>query len=273
MPESEIQRRLVAILAADVVGYSRLMEQDEAGTLNAIKSHRRDVFLPLVSRHRGRVVKWMGDGALVEFQSAVDAVSCALGLLEPPHDAAGQRVALRIGINVGDVIMEDEDMYGEGVNVASRLESLAEPNSICISQFVYDQVRRKVAARFEELGPRSVKNISEPVVVWKVLPESAQPVRQHPDSMEASKKPSIAILPFTTMAHDPEQETFADGLTEDLITDLSRSGAILVTARNSCFAYKGKSIDVRRIAGELGVRYVLEGSARRASQRCASMCS
>jgi TolB-like protein len=271
LSETHIQRRLVAILAADVVGYSRLMEQDEAGTLTVLKARRRDIFLPLVSKNHGRVVKWMGDGALVEFQSAIDAVNCALRVVEEfasanLNTAPGQQILLRIGINVGDVILEGSDLYGEGVNVAVRLQTLADPNGICVSHFVHDQVRKKVVAHFEELGPQTVKNLSEPVIAWKVtIAETGAP--RGPETGAMSSKPSIAVLPFTTMAHDQDQETFADGLTEDLITDLSRTDAILVTARHSCFAYKGKSIDVRRIAGELGVRYVLEGSARRQSKQ------
>lgn len=269
MAERPIQRRLVAILAADVVGYSRLMEQDEAGTLLALKARRRDMFVPLVANHHGRVVKVMGDGALVEFSSATDAVQCAIQLSKAFVEAnegvpEGRRILLRIGINLGDVIIEGSDLYGDGVNVAARLEQLAEAGGICVSQNVYDQVKRKFDVAFDELGPQSVKNISEPIVAYRVRSGSRTTSQ---GSLPLPAKPSIAVLPFSTMSNDPEQDTFADGLVEDLITDLSRSTSLFVIARNSSFAYKNKSIDVRRIAGDLGVRYLLEGSARRAAGR------
>jgi TolB-like protein len=269
LAERPIQRRLVAILAVDVVGYSRLMEQDEAATLLALKARRRDLFVPLVANHRGRVVKVMGDGALVEFSSAVDAVQCAIQLTKAFTEAnegvpEGRRILLRIGVNLGDVIIEGNDLYGDGVNVAARLEQLAETGGICVSQNVYDQVKRKIDVAFEDMGPQSIKNISEPIVAYRVSLGQAAP-SQGPLPLPA--KPSIAVLPFGTMSNDPEQETFADGLVEDLITDLSRSSGLFVIARNSSFAYKNKSIDVRRIAGDLGVRYLLEGSARRAAKR------
>ncbi|MGH6893804.1 MAG: adenylate/guanylate cyclase domain-containing protein, partial [Dongiaceae bacterium] len=269
MVEEPVQRRLVAILAADVVGYSRLMEQDEAGTLSALKARRRDILGPLVAKHRGRVVKVMGDGVLVDFSSAVDAVQCAIGLSQGFLEAnqgvpEARRIVLRIGVNLGDVIVEGGDLYGEGVNVATRLEQLAEAGGICVSQSVYDQVKRKIEAAFDDLGSQSVKNMAEPVTVYRVRLERDAPVQQ---ILPLPAKPSIAVLPFSNMSNDPEQETFADGLTEDLITDLSRSSGLFVIARNSTFAYKGKSMDVRRIAGDLGVRYLLEGSARRAAGR------
>ena len=273
MAEIRAQRRLAAILAADVVGYSRLMEQDEAGTLAALKARRHNVLAPLVAQHNGRVVKVMGDGVLVEFGSAVDAVQCAVELQKGFTGAnegvpEGRHIVLRIGINLGDVIVEGSDLYGDGVNIAARLESLAEPGGIHVSASVYDQVKRKLASGFDELGPHKVKNIVEPVLVYRVRRQSTlngEPTgeEQHPLTLPA--KPSIAVLPFTNMSTDPEHETFADGLTEDLITDLARNPRLFVIARNSTFAYKGKSVDVRRIARELGVRYLLEGSARRAA--------
>ncbi|HEX6120266.1 MAG TPA: adenylate/guanylate cyclase domain-containing protein, partial [Dongiaceae bacterium] len=259
----------MAILAADVVGYSRLMEQDEGGTLLALKARRRDIFVPQVTEHHGRVVKVMGDGALVEFTSAVDAVQCAIQLRKAFHEAnesvpEGRRIVLRIGVNLGDVIVEGNDLYGDGVNVAARLEQLADSGGICVSRNVYDQVKRKLDVAFEEMGPQSVKNISEPVVAYRV--RAGQVASIH-GPLPLPTKPSIAVLPFSTMSNDADQDTFADGLVEDLITDLSRSSGLFVIARNSSFAYKNKSVDVRRIAGDLGVRYLLEGSARRAAGR------
>jgi TolB-like protein len=267
--ETRIQRRLAAILAADVVGYSRLMEQDETGTLAALKARRKDVLEPLVPQHNGRIVKVMGDGVLVEFGSAVDAVECAIELQKRFAEAnqglsEARRIVWRIGINVGDVVVEGSDLYGDGVNVAARLETLADPGDICVSGSVYDQVKRKLACGFDELGPRAVKNIAEPLHVYRVRHDHNE--SKH-ESLPLPAKPSIAVLPFTNMSTDPEQETFADGLTEDLITELSRNADLFVIARNSTFAYKGKSMDVRRIANDLGVRYLLEGSARRAAGR------
>jgi TolB-like protein len=245
------------------------MEQDEAGTLAALKTRRREVFNPSIARYGGRLVKLMGDGVLVEFASAVDAVQCAVDL-QSGFAAANQSVAearrinLRIGVNLGDVIVEGSDLYGDGVNIAGRLEQLADSCGICVSQSVYDQVKRKLDLSFDELGPQALKNIGEPVTVYRVRPGREAP---SPQNMPPPSMPSIAVLPFTNMSTDPEHEVFADGLTEDLITDLSRSAGLFVIARNSTFAYKGKAMDVRRIAGELGVRYLLEGSARRAGGR------
>ena len=272
MTEKRAQRRLAAILAADVVGYSRLVEHDEAGTLATLKVRRNEVLVPTVAHHNGRVVKVMGDGVLVEFSSAVDAVQCAITLQEE-FTAANQGIAealqivLRIGINLGDVIVEGSDLYGDGVNVAARLEGLAEPGRIYVSGSVYEQVKRKLSSSFDELGPHTVKNITEPVHVYRVRTQSTGPAVAEPQALPLPTKPSIAVLPFTNMSTDPEHEPFADGLTEDLITDLSRCSGLFVIARNSTFAYKGKSVDIRRIARELGVRYVLEGSARRAAGR------
>ena len=276
MPQETVQRRLAAILAADVVGYSSLMEQDEIGTLTALKARRRDVLGPLVAHYHGRVVKVMGDGVLVEFASAVNAVQCAIELQKRMAEAndglpKARRIVLRIGINLGDVIVEGSDLYGDGVNVAARLESLTDPGGICVSGSVYEQVKRKLDSGFDELGPQTIKNIAEPVHVYRVRPRPTSARQEHagPEQkpLPLPAKPSIAVLPFTNMSNDPEQEHFADGLTEDLITDLSRNAGLFVIARNSTFAYKGKSVDARRISSDLGVRYLLEGSARRAAGR------
>jgi len=261
------QRRLAAIMAADVVGYSRLMERDEAGTLAALVDRRKSILGPLVTTHRGRIVKVMGDGVLVDFASAVNAVACAVELqrrMAAANEglAENRQIALRIGINVGDVIVEGGDIYGEGVNVAARLQALAAPAGICISGAVYEQVRYKLPNAFVDCGERHLKNIVRPVRVFATVaiedvPGSAFPL---PD------KPSIVVLPFINMSGSPEQDYFADGITEDIITALARLRWFFVIARNTSFAYKGTSIDVKRVARELGVRYVLEGSVRRSGQ-------
>jgi adenylate cyclase len=265
-----MERRLAAILAADVVGYSRLMERDEAGTLAALKSRRTEILQPVVSKHHGRIVKLMGDGVLVEFASAVNAVECAVKL-QQAMEAANQdqpddsQIVLRVGVNLGDVMVEGSDLYGDCVNVAARLESLAEPGSVCVSQTVFSHVRAKVDLRFHDLGEQSLKNIAESIRVYRVSAGGdATRARQHPGM---PSKPSIAVLPFTNMSGDFEQEYFSDGITEDIITELSRFRNLFVIARNSSFAYKGKSANVGTIARELGVAYVLEGSVRRAGQR------
>lgn len=271
MNEEHVQRRLAAILAADVVGYSRLMAEDEVGTLATLRMLHRDVLDPLITRFAGRLVKVMGDGVLVEFSSAVNAVQCAAEL-QQKIDAlnkdrpAGSQLLLRIGINVGDVIVEGSDLYGDGVNIAARLEGIAGPGEVFVSGSVYDQVKRKLSSGFDVLGPRTVKNIAEPIHVYR-LRHKADGQSAEPGQLQLPTKPSIAILPFTNMSGEPEQELFADGLTEDLITDLSRASDLFVIARHSSFVYKGKAVDIRQIARELGVRYVLEGSARRAQGR------
>ena len=270
-----MERRLVAILAADVVGYSRLMGEDEAGTLSTLSRLRKDLIEPLIAEHSGRVVKLMGDGILAEFASVVDAVSCAVawqsGVSGSDHVPD---LRFRIGVNLGDVIFEDGDIYGNGVNVAARLEGLAEPGGICLSGAVHGEVRNKLALEFEDLGEQSVKNIAEPVRAYRVVQNGgadiARPDIARPDiapqadaePLEQTGKPSIAVLPFDNMSGDPEQEFFVDGITEDIITALSRSRWYDVTARISTFAYKGASPDVREVARALGVNYVLEGSAR-----------
>jgi adenylate cyclase len=271
MAEKRAQRRLAAILAADVVGYSRLMEQDEAGTLAALKARRHDVLAPVVAQHNGRIVKVMGDGVLVEFGSAVDAVQCAVELQKAFAEAIqnvpeAQYIVLRIGINLGDIIVEGQDIYGEGVNIAARLEALAEPGGIYVSGTVHDHINGKVAIAFHHMGEHSLKNIVKSVQVYRAETATTeiQAVRSAPALPD---KPSIAVLPFVNMSGDPEQDFFTDGLTEDFITDISNVPGFFVIARNSTFAYKGKPTDVRQIASDLGVRYVLEGSARRSDKR------
>jgi adenylate cyclase len=276
MAEERVQRRLAAILAADVVGYSRLMSEDEAGTLARLKALRRELFEPKTTQYHGRIFKTTGDGALVEFKSAVDAINSAVeiqrALAERDESVAEHRhIRLRIGISLGDVIVEGSDLYGHGVNVAARMEALAEPGGICISGNVYEHVRSAVELAFDDLGQQKVKNIAEPVRAYRVqleIDSVAERARQHADaSPPRADKPSIAVLPFQNMSGDPEQEYFADGMVEEIITALSRFSWLLVMARNSSFTYKGRAVDVRRVAEELGVRYVLEGSVRRASQR------
>ncbi|HEX6119813.1 MAG TPA: adenylate/guanylate cyclase domain-containing protein, partial [Dongiaceae bacterium] len=310
MAQEAVHRRLSAILAADVVDYSRLMEVDEAGTLAALKACRHDLIEPAAEKHQGRIFKTMGDGFLIEFGSVVEAVQCAVDLhagTERPNTgaSAAQPIRLRIGVNLGDVIIEGDDLYGDGVNIASRLQAMAEPGSILLSGTVYDHLKGKIAVGFEFLGERRVKNIVEPVRVYRVLADRKDAGRtirkvhggtrwwRHPaiaaalaalvvaggaamlamrDAPTASNlplpdKPSIAVLPFTNMSGDPEQAYFADGMTDDLITDLSQISGLFVISRNSTFAYKGKVVDPKQVATELGVRYVLEGSVQRAGDR------
>ncbi|MCV9996802.1 adenylate/guanylate cyclase domain-containing protein [Pararhizobium sp. YC-54] len=274
MAEEHTQRRLAAIMAADVVGYSRLVDLDEEDTLAALKERRKEILVPLVRQHHGRIVKMMGDGVLVDFASAVNAVACAVELQKRmtaanEGRAGDRRIVLHIGVNLGDVVVEGGDLFGDGVIVAVRLQAMAGPGEICVSGSVYDQVKRKLDVQFDDLGPHALKNVAEPVAVYRIETLAGWsyhgPAERAPLPLPA--KPSIAVLPFTNMSNDPVQEEFVDGLTEDLITDLSRSNGLFVIASNSVFAYKGRHMDVRRIAGELGVRYLLEGSARRASGR------
>jgi adenylate cyclase len=272
MADERAQRRLAAILAADVVGYSRLMQIDESGTLAGLKKRRTEVLRPAVESHRGRIVKFMGDGVLIEFPSAVDAVECAVGLQQGMEGAnvglpAERRIVLRIGINLGDVMVEGSDIYGDGVNIAARLEALAEPGGVLLSQTVFDHVRGKVSIGFLDLGPQSLKNMAEPVRAFKVSGLAGEAGAAAPRPAEASPKTSIAVLPFDNMSGDPEQEYFADGMVEDIITALSRFEQLFVIARNSCFTYKGKAVDVRQVSKDLGVRFLLEGSVRKAGNR------
>jgi TolB-like protein/class 3 adenylate cyclase/Tfp pilus assembly protein PilF len=314
MADAGVERRLAAILAADVVGYSRLMEADEKGTHDRLKALRKEFIEPRVAAHHGRIVKLTGDGALVEFPSVVDAVECAVDVQKAVAERNGglpeeQRLWFRIGINIGDIIFEDGDIYGDGVNVAARLESLAEPGSICIARNVYNQVKNKLAFGFEPLGEHRVKNITEPVIVYRVLPEpgsiaqtiglkrSGMPRRrwvaaavvvlavagaswwyaglpgyqkitgaaadgeaEAKPALTLPDKPSIAVLPFDNLSDDPKHQRLAGGLTEDVITDLSRFRELFVIARNSTEVYKEQAVDVRQVARDLGVQYVLEGS-------------
>jgi adenylate cyclase len=320
MVENRVERRLAAIFAGDVAGYSRLMGADDEGTLDQLKAHRRELIDPKIAEHRGRIVKTTGDGILVEFVSVVDGLRCAVeiqrGMIERnaniPND---KRIQLRIGINVGDIIIDSDDIFGDGVNVAARLEALADPGGIMISSIVHDQVRDRLPYRFHDLGEKSIKNIARPVRVFRVdysedsvpatefLPAwSARHTAQHRRRLGASLaaaalaiiatmawwqpwvhrevpapmarmtpslpgKPSIAVLPFTNMSADPQQDYFADGMAEDVITDLSKIPGLFVIARNSTFTYKGKSVKIQQVAEELGVRYVLEGSVQRAGER------
>lgn len=270
MAEERVQRRLAAILAADVVGYSRLMEKDETGTLATLKQLRAEYIDPTITKYNGRIVKLMGDGALVEFASVIDAVECAIVIQRDmsrwnTEISDGNFITLRIGVNVGDVIIDGEDIYGDGVNIASRLEGLADPGGVCISGMVFDYVKGKLEAGFEDLGAQQVKNIAEPVRAYRVT--SASINDQAPDELPLPEKPSIAVLPFDNMSDSHEQEYFSDGIAEDLTTALSRFEWLFVVARNSAFTYKGGSIDVKKVGRELGVRYILEGSVRRAGDR------
>ncbi len=274
MSEEGVNRRLTTILAADVVGYSRLMAADEAGTLTSLKALRRELIEPKTAEHHGRVVKLMGDGTLMEFGSVVDAVRFAVDVQRTlaernagvPED---RRITYRMGINIGDVIIEGEDIYGDGVNIAARLEGLADPGGICVARNVYNQVKGKVEAGFEDLGEKEVKNIPEPVRVYQV--KSAAPGNQSGPTPSVAlplpDKPSIAVLPFTNMSGDPEQEYFSDGITEDVITELSHFRSLFVIARNSAFTYKGRAVNVGDVGRELGVQYVVEGSVRKAGNR------
>ncbi len=275
MSEERIERRLTTILATDVVGYSRLMAADEAGTLASLKALRKELIEPKTVEYHGRVVKLMGDGTLMEFGSVVDAVNFAVDVqkvmarrnADVPED---QRITYRIGINIGDIIVEGEDIYGDGVNVAARLEGLADPGGICVSRTVFNHVKGKVEVGFEDLGEQEVKNIPEPVRVYRWTDAAADPMPGTAGAegvLPLPDKPSIAVLPFTNMSGDPEQEYFSDGITEDIITALSRLRWFLVIARNSTFVYKGRSVDVTEVGRELGVRYVLEGSVRKAGNR------
>ena len=263
MTEEKPKRRLSAILAADVVGYSRLMEGDETGTLRALSRLIDEVIAPLIANHHGRVVKLMGDGLLAEFGSVVDAVSCADAWQSlMTADYAADPIRFRIGVNQGDIIIQDSDIFGEGVNIAARLEGLAEPDGICISGAVYREVRNRLPLQFRDLGFKTVKNISEPLHVYCVERELVVDI-----DLSLPDKPSIAILPFDNMSGDPEQEYLADGITEDLITALSKVWWFFVIARNSTFSYKGKAPDIKSVGRELGVKYVMEGSLRKVGNR------
>jgi adenylate cyclase len=275
MATEHIRRRLAAILAADVVGYSRLMERNETATHTALTARWKEVLEPLVEQHQGRVFKRTGDGVFVEFGSAVNAVECAAALQgamkaaneDVPED---QAIVLRVGVNLGDIMVEDSDLFGDGVNIAARLEMLADPGGVAISDSVYQHVHGRVGIDFADGGLHEVKNIERPVHIWTWSPNgrtkaTARTIVEAPPPLPA--RPSIAVLPFDNMSGDPEQGYFADGITEDIITDLSKVSGLFVIARNSSFAYKGQAPDIRKVSRELGVRYVLEGSVRRAANR------
>jgi TolB-like protein/class 3 adenylate cyclase len=285
--ETRVERRLAAILAADVVGYSRLMGIDEIGTLRGLKAIRRELADPAIAGHQGRLVKTTGDGILIEFASVVDAVTCAIAIQRGmvnrnatiPEDKC---IVFRIGINVGDIIIEDGDIFGDGVNVAARLEVLCEPGGVCISKSARDQVRDKLPVTFHDLGEQEVKNIARPVRAFGLsakdvceLPDqegsrsaaSTDVTLAEPKALALPDKPSLAVLPFQNMSGDPEQEYFADGMVEDIITAMSRFRQLFVIARNSTFTYKGRAVDVKQVGRELGVRYLLEGSVRKSTNR------
>jgi len=271
MVEERARRHLTAILAADVVGYSRLMERDEAGTFSRLRAHRKELFEPKIEQHHGRIFKLVGDGLLVEFGSVVDAVECAVELQRGLADRnqgfpEDQRIEVRIGINLGDVIVEGDDLHGEGVNIAARLQALAEPGGINVSGTVFNHVRNKLAIQFDDLGQQTVKNISEPIRIYRIAGASG-----HRSAIAANPalpdKPSIAVLPFTNMSADPEQEFLSDGIAEDLITQLSRFRELFVISRSSSFVFKGKAASIPEVAGKLGVQYVVEGSIRKVGDR------
>jgi TolB-like protein/class 3 adenylate cyclase/cytochrome c-type biogenesis protein CcmH/NrfG len=307
MAAPRVERRLAAILAADVVGYSRLMGEDEAGTLARLKAHRKELVEPLLAEHRGRVVKLMGDGVLCEFASVVDAVACAVAIqqgmagreLDLPE---AERIRFRIGVNLGDIIVEGDDIYGDGVNVAARLEGLAEPGGVCVSGKVREELRKRLDVPFAPMGAQRVKNIAEPVEAWRVVLDGSAPtvrrlLPRRPGRARAAvaavlvllllvsaaaagawwwlgrggpplpDRPSLAVLPFDDLGGDERQKRLADGFAEDLIAELARFRSLLVIARNSSFAYEGKAVDLRQVGRELGVRYVLEGGVRADDER------
>jgi len=269
-----VERRLAAILAADVAGYSRLMGADEEGTLARLKAHRRELIDPKISEHRGRIVKTTGDGMLVEFGSVVDALRCATEVQAAMTERnvvipADGQIEFRVGIHQGDIVVEGEDIFGDAVNVAARLESLAHPGGICISARVRGDAAGKLDLTFEDMGEQELKNIARPLRVYRVHADwvAARPMDATQPSLALPDKPSIAVLPFANMSGDPEQEYFADGMVEEIITALSRIRWLFVIARNSSFTYKGQAVGVKQVGHELGVRYILEGSVRKAAQR------
>jgi adenylate cyclase len=272
LARDRVERRLAAILAADVAGYSRLVGADEEGTLTLLKALRRELIDPKITEHRGRIVKTTGDGLLVEFISVVDALRCATEVQEAmaernataPEDS---RIAFRIGIHQGDIVVEDGDIFGDGVNIAARLEGLAEPSGICVSARVQEDAAGKLDLGFEDIGEPELKNIARPVCVFRVVAKGVAQLPGRPTTLPLPDKPSVAVLPFANMSGDPEQEFFADGIAEDVITALSRYPSLFVIAQNSCFTYKGRAVDVKKVGRELGVRYVLEGGLRKAGNR------
>jgi TolB-like protein len=270
MVDQRVERKLAAILAADVVGYSRLMGVDEEGTLKQLKALRRSLVDPKIEEHRGRIVKTTGDGMLVQFASVVDALRCAIEIqrrmVERNAETPGEkRIEFRMGINVGDIIIDGDDIYGDGVNVAARLEGLSEPGGICVSRGVREQVLDKLDLSFEDAGEQQLKNIARTIRVYRV--RLSRTVAKVSAALTLPDKPSIAVLPFQNMSGDPEQEYFADGVVGEIITALSRIRWLFVIARNSSFTYKGRAVDVKQVGRELGVRYVLEGSVRKGGNR------
>ncbi|WP_170761427.1 adenylate/guanylate cyclase domain-containing protein [Ruegeria lacuscaerulensis] len=268
-----MERRLAAILVADVVGYTRLMGQDEAGTLERLSAVRSKVIQPLIAQHHGRIFKLVGDGLLAEFASVVDAITCAIEwqrtLIQGRVTSDGKKpLSFRIGLNLGDVIVDGDDLLGEGVNIAARLEAQAEPDCICLSEDAYRQVAGKVEAEFEDLGNLELKNVDQPVRAYQIaLSGAVQPAGVTPTPSSSLKKPTVAVLPFHNLSGENDQEYFADGVSEDIISALSRNRWLMVIARNSSFAYKGETIDVKKISSQLGVRYVLDGSVRKGGNR------
>lgn len=275
MAPDQTKRKLAAIFAADIAGYSQLMGADEEGTLARLKMLRSELIDPKNKQHHGRIVKTTGDGILIEFPSVVDAVRCAMelqqGMVERNADTPqDKRIEFRVGVNLGDVIVEGRDLYGDGVNIAARLEALAEPGGICISQTVLNHARDKVSFDVEDAGERALKNIARPVHVYRIIVDHSRRLavsKADVPALALPDKPSVAVLPFTNMSDDPEQEFVSDGIAEDVITALSRYPSLFVIARNSSFTYKGRTVDVRQVGRELGVRYVLEGSVRKAGNR------
>ncbi len=271
-----MEHRLAAVLAADMAGYSRLMEADEAGTLARLRAHRIELIDPAIAKNHGNIIKTTGDGMLVEFQSVADAVRSAVEIQERmrrrnadvPED---ERIQFRIGINLGDIIFDQDDIFGDGVNVAARIEPLADVGGICITAAVHDQIADRLDIAFEDLGEKSLKNISRAVRVYRAILDQAQPVNAHgkekPAASRPVSKPSVAVLPFANMSGDPEQEFFVDGLTEDIITELARRHELFVISRNSTFVYKGQAVNIREVAKELGAQYLVEGSVRKAGGR------
>jgi len=267
-----MERRLTAILAADVVGYSRLMGVNEIGTLSALKALQADFIDRKIAQHQGRIVKLTGDGMLVEFPSVVNAVACAAEVQRGMRDRndrvpQDRRIEFRIGVNLGDVIIEGEDIFGDGVNVAARLEEIAPVGGIAVSQSVRDHVGKRLHLIFEDIGERRLKNIERPIRVYSVSLDAPSEQTSGAASAHPQEKPSIAVLPFINMSGDPEQEYFSDGITEDIITDLSKVSGLFVVARNTAFTYKGKSVEVQEVAKRLGVNFILEGSVRKAGSR------
>ena len=273
MEADRVERKLSAILAADVAGYSRLIGADDEGTLASLTLHRRELIDPCIAKHRGRIIKTTGDGLLAEFSSVVDAVRCGVEMQEGMAGRnadvdLNKRLDFRIGINFGDVVEQDGDIFGDGVNIAARLEGLADPGGICVSERVREDAAGKIGSAFEDLGDQTLKNIARPVRVYRLRPQAksdlsslTRPMLSLPD------KPSIAVLPFQNMSGDAEQDYFADGIVEEIITALSRMRWLFVIARNSSFTYKGRAVDVKQVGRELGVRYVLEGSVRKAGNK------